>query len=92
MRLKILEIAAVGRGAFRREDEIVFDPHNQSGRLILPKEILEFRIQRHVRAVVIHEVHLDIGVRLPEAACRVGISTLGGQEVALTTLPAEADV
>ncbi len=62
MRLQILQVAAVGRSAFWWKDEIVFSPHNQSRRLILAEEILKFRVQRDVGAVVVHEVHLDIAV------------------------------
>jgi hypothetical protein len=49
MRLNIRQIAEVGGGAFRWEDEIVLAPHNQSRRLKLPEEGLEFGVQWHIR-------------------------------------------
>src|SRR5215469_1907535 len=57
--LKVLEITTVGSRSFRWEDEVVFSPHNQRRRLVLAEEILEFRVQRDIGAVVVEEVHLN---------------------------------
>src|SRR5262245_16753081 len=62
MRLDIWQIAAIRRRTFRREDEVVVAPDDQRGRLILPEELLELRVQRHIRPVVVEEVHLDLSV------------------------------
>jgi len=45
VRFKVFEITTVGSSSFRREDEVVFSPHNQCRWLVLPEEFLELRVQ-----------------------------------------------
>src|SRR5580698_3074063 len=60
--LKILQIAAVGRSTRSREDKVILAPDNQRGWLELAEEFLKGRIERHIGAVVIKQIELNLVV------------------------------
>src|SRR5271166_3257962 len=62
MYFEILQIALIGRSAFRWEDEIVLAPDDQRRRLILAEKGLKLGIQRNVGSVGMHQIHLDIEI------------------------------
>ena len=62
MCLHILQIAWVWHGSLCREDEVVLAPNDQGRRLTLPEKALKRRVKRHVRAVVVKQIHLDVAV------------------------------
>src|SRR5262245_28827613 len=74
----IPQVAAVRRGAFRGEDDIVLTPDNQCGRLLRAEPRLKRRIQRQVSPIVVEQVKLNLVVawavesQLVECPC-VGI-------------------
>src|SRR5260370_25480936 len=74
----IFQITPVRRGAFRREDEVVFAPHDQGWWLILPEEGLELRVEGHIVPVGMNQVHLDVAISrtieaglIDQPGCRV---------------------
>src|SRR5215469_11039950 len=90
--LKVLEITTVGSSSFRWEDKIVLSPRNKRRRLVIAEEILEFRVQWDIGAVVVEEVHLDVPVTgsvEPDLVERPGCRVKQGQVAhAILVLPA----
>jgi hypothetical protein len=62
VQLGVRQILQVGARTLRREDHVVLAPHDQRRRLPLAEELLELRIQRGIRAVVVEEIELNLDV------------------------------
>src|SRR3984893_11008885 len=62
MRLHIPEVTWVGCGTLWGEDEVVLAPDDQSRWLILSKEGLELRIERHISLIAVEQIQLDLGI------------------------------
>src|SRR6266700_4132006 len=56
------QVAAVRRRPVSQEDGVILAPDDQGWRLMVAKILLEARIQRHVAAVIVKEVELDLVV------------------------------
>jgi hypothetical protein len=62
MELEILQVSLVRMCAVGRENEISLAPHDERRRLVFAEQFLHRRVERQVGAVVVHDVHLHVGV------------------------------
>src|ERR1700685_1497465 len=53
-------VAAIGFGAGRDEEDIVLSPYGEEGRFVLAEVGLKFRVKFHIRRVVEIQIELNI--------------------------------
>jgi hypothetical protein len=73
-------VAAIGLRFRKLERQIVFAPENEKSRLLLAHPGLPFRVGVHIRAVIVEEVALNVGL-----ACLIQKSKFIGPEIWVIT-------
>jgi hypothetical protein len=65
VKLNLREVALIGMCAIGREDFVVLAPDDQGGRPVFAEVGLNGGIERQVGAVIIEDVHLNVGIAGP---------------------------